>query len=151
MSKSYFEGENNLNKKFNLSAGSATEDQLFMTIRGISQVSTGPILMSQLESRLKHKDIVWRKLKSVNKKDLTYKNMPAVEHSFIIEGGTSYKFITEKAFPHKLLSWQANYNGMIEKAEWIKTKKMKYWGLNGMGDLSKLKDLGLSPRPARTP
>ncbi len=149
--KSYFEQENNRNQTYKLSEGSITEDQLFLIVRGIGKEASGKILMSQVESKLSHRDMTWRKITSNERKETKHKGVLATQQTIKIQGGVTYKFVTEKLPPHRILSWQADYKGMSEKGELIKSKKLKYWEMSGPKDVPRLKELGLNPRPPRTP
>lgn len=150
-SKSYFEGENNINKSFKLSEGSFTEDQIFMAVREMSVAKEGPILMSQFESRMNHKDMSWRKLKSIHKKTVAQKGVSTLQYEFKIDNGVTYNIVTQAEFPYRIIRWKATYDGLIEEGELVKTKKLKYWELKKPKDISKLKEIGLKPRTLRTP
>lgn len=64
-----------------------------------------------------------------------------------IANGLTKDFYVERQSPHRILRWEFS-NG--EKAQLIKSARMKYWEWNKKGGEAALKELGLIPRPLRT-
>ena len=54
----------------------------------------------------------------------------------------------ERAAPHRIVKWESAAG---ERAELLKSDRMKYWQMNGEGYESALSRIGLTRRPARTP
>ena len=62
--------------------------------------------------------------------------------------GVERKFTVEKAAPHRILRWETSAG---ERAELLKSTRLKYWQLNKEGGEAALAQLGLHRRPPRTP
>ncbi len=57
-------------------------------------------------------------------------------------------FYVEKASPHRIVKWESSTG---ERAELLKSDRMKYWQMNAEGYESALSRIGLARRPPRTP
>ncbi|MDP3938991.1 MAG: hypothetical protein Q8R92_12775, partial [Deltaproteobacteria bacterium] len=65
-----------------------------------------------------------------------------------LETGRKWTFYVEQGGEHRILRWETNDG---ERADLIATDRLKYWEMNAASFVSSLKDLGLAPRPPRTP
>jgi len=61
---------------------------------------------------------------------------------------TKWTFYVEARPPHRLVRWTRS-NG--PKAELLGSARLPYWSLSTEGNQTMLEQLGLSPRPSRTP
>jgi hypothetical protein len=65
-----------------------------------------------------------------------------------LSGGPSWTIEVEKSGPHRILRWETS-DGV--RAELIGVARLEYWKMNRNGLEGALSQLGLKPRPPRTP
>ena len=68
-------------------------------------------------------------------------------YSIQVTGGPTRTITVERAEPRRILKWESSDG---ERAELLRSARLKYWQLNHPGNESYLKQLGLSPRPPKT-
>jgi len=149
-SHSYFDGEADQDKQLSYPDSGVTEDQLPLWARGMAAPALAPgekrevMLLPALQSvRHAHKPIAWKRA--------TLSRMPGGPTTEIYSAnveGFERKFTVEKAAPHRILRWETSAG---ERAELLKSTRLKYWQMNQEGGEAALEQLGLHRRPARTP
>lgn len=135
---SYFESEGDTKEKLKKAM---MEDELWTRIRINPQaLPTGQqeLIPSVIYSRLKHKPL------KAEKATLSLKeNGSEISYSISYNSGRSLKINFEKAFPHKILSWEEKYKdgwgpgaaALTTKATLMKSLNTDYWSRNGTRDL----------------
>jgi hypothetical protein len=156
---SYFDGEADGKDDLALPKDGVFEDALPILLRGLGmsylkpgETRTVPFLPSLLRARLEHHPLAWTHAKIARAAAETEIAVPAGKFSadtwtVAIEGGPTLTFQFDAAAPHALLRWAADTG---EEAVLLKTTRLTYWKLNGVGDEKYIKELGLAP-PAIPP
>ncbi|MEO8131214.1 MAG: hypothetical protein ABJF23_28980 [Bryobacteraceae bacterium] len=149
-SHSYFDGEGDQDKQLSYPEGGVTEDQLPLWARGMAApvLAVGEkrevMLLPALQSvRHAHKPIEW--------KQATLSRTAGSGDTEIYSAkfeGFERKFTVEKAAPHRILRWETSAG---ERAELLKSARLKYWQMHNEGGEAALAQLGLHRRAARTP
>jgi hypothetical protein len=159
-SHSYFDREADQRQSIAYPAGGVTGDALLLWARGLASPALAPggravvpFLRSLQDVRLGHVPLAWGKAVLARADQPQRVTVPAGAfdaqvRTVAIQGGRTWTFFAEQAAPHRLLKWQASDG---HQGELIASKRMKYWQMNRNGFEKALKDLGLKPRPARTP
>lgn len=155
---SYFDGEADRQTEFDLPEGAVSEDALWHWARGFGQPLMEPgdtaevaLLPSVQRLHHEHKPLEWTKAK-LTRGDRTQILVPAgkfdVEVVVVeIEGGPTRTFYVETSLPRRIVRWETS---MGERAEMVASQRIKYWEMQGPSAAS-LRELGLQPRPPRTP
>ncbi|HBP16793.1 MAG TPA: hypothetical protein DEA08_03230 [Planctomycetes bacterium] len=155
---SYFQSEGNRARKVKGEPGGLSEDALFLWARGLAAPALEPgqrrqvkLFSSLQEARLAHRAAGWVDA------TLSRAAQPAsVEvgagtfEADVFEAklpGRSWTFWVERSGARRLLRWK---NGR-ETGSLLKSVRMPYWSLSGRGNERLLEQLGLKPRPPRTP
>ena len=161
---SYFDSEADQDRRLDYPADGVAEDVLPFWARGMAAPVLRPgesrtvrLLRSLERARLGHRPVAWQQaelMRSVQPQTVT---IPAGTfetdvYTVAVEppdaGLRSVTFYVEQAWPRRLVKWETT-EGF--RAELLASTRLKYWQMNGPGFESALKELGLSPRPARTP
>lgn len=147
---SYFDGEADQDKQLSYPVDGVSEDQLPLWARGMAAPALSPgekrdvMLLPSLQSaRHAHQLLAW--------KHATLSRNSAGNATEIYSAkfeGFERKFTVEKAAPHRILRWETSDG---ERAELLKSTRLKYWQMNKEGGEAALALLGLHRRPARTP
>ena len=168
-SHSYFEGEADQEFSVDYPAGAIAEDALLHWARGLAapklkpgETRKVPALRSLLYSRLRHVPPALDEAILSRGSDPRMVQVPA--GSFEVEvltaevrrdlgAGdkplvTKWTFYVETAYPHRLVEWETD-DGL--SASLVASERLAYWKMSGPGGESHLKDIGLTPRPPRTP
>ncbi len=176
-SHSYFEGEADQDLKLQYPAGGFAEDALLLWARGLAgpRLEAGgsidvPLLRESAYARLRHVPLAWDAAHLARSKTTETVDVPV--GAFVVDvytatvrsaptqrtypvGGRAvpeqtrtWTFYVEAAPPHRVVKWQRS-DGI--KAELLGAKRLPYWSLNANGREALLKEIGLQPRPARTP
>lgn len=147
---SYFDGEADQDKQLNYPADAVTEDQLPLWARGMAAPALSPgekrevmILPSLQNARHAHQPLAWKRatLSRTSTSGATEIYAANIE-------GVERKFTVEKAEPHRILHWESSAG---ERADLLKSTRLKYWQMNKEGGEAALEQLGLHRRPPRTP
>jgi hypothetical protein len=159
---SYFEDESSattLNRK----EGGIVEDNLFILLRGLrgdflgpGETRSAPFLAGAFYRRLAHRETAWgtvnvERLRDVQTVDVPAGRFAAIRYVLRTGDGRRGQFDVESAYPHRIVrwSWSPDENGSSiprwpsETGELTGTARLKYWELNGNGNESYLKELGL--------
>jgi hypothetical protein len=175
-SRSYFEGEADTDQTLKAPPAGFAEDAFFLWARklagpqpGAGETITVPILRSSAVSRLQHVPVAYDVAKlsiepqgpTVSHEQLgdvkTYTATAVVRREAttqlftgraVAERTDTYIFTVEADAPHRVLRMQRS-DGL--DLTLVQAARLPYWQLNGPGAIEKLGELGLSPRPARTP
>lgn len=158
MRHSYFDGEGDQQTQLDYPAGGVSADSLLHWARGMAEPSLKPgeskdvdLLASLQSNRDKHVAIGWSKAKLSRSSGVQKVTVPAgtfeVEVFEATAGGEKRTYFVEKAAPRRIVKWEYS-NG--EKAEMLRSVRLKYWELNKPGGEAELKKLLLSARPPRT-
>jgi hypothetical protein len=148
---SYFEDESGA---FDLGhpTGGVSEDNLFILLRGLRGEYLAPgksrsvdYLPGVFHSRVSHQPLEWTKARISRSQDTRTVTVPAGEYettvyTIDIDGGRSGIFHVEAAYPHRIVKWSLTPDS---KGELTGSKRLAYWRLNGEGEESRLKDIGL--------
>jgi len=159
VSHSYFDGEADQSTTLPAKGGLA-EDALLVWARGLADpvlapgaTAEVPLLRSLERARLEHVGVDWDPATLTRSKKIERVIVPA--GTFEVEtlavsmaAERTWTFLVERAAPHRVVRFVRS-DGM--KAELIASKRIPYWTLNGPGRESTLRELGLTPRPPRTP
>ena len=152
-SHSYFDGEGDRKMTFPTQSNDHFGDGLFLWARGfalpVSQSGNTPggrLFSSALDARFLHFTPFFQSAKFDGELGADEKR------TVRLADGQIYNFAVEKQFPYLLKSWSIEGGkGVKFSGKRIKTARLPYWQLNGLKGIEKLKELGLSPRPQRTP
>lgn len=159
-SHSYFDGEADQQTSYALPDGGVTEDAVLLWARELAgpflapgTSATRPLFTAAKQVRTRHRDPEWTDVTFHRAAEVTSITVPAgsfdVEERWILrDGREQWRVWTEAAAPHRIVKW-TNVHG--QTAELVASARLPYWELNGPGGLDRLRDLGLEPRPARTP
>lgn len=172
---SYFEGEADVDEKIAHPSGAFAEDALLLWARGLAGPKlekggtiTVPMLRESAYARLKHVPVEWDSAELTRGKATKRVAVPAGEFEVevftckvsskattrLYGGGAvpastrTWTIHVEAVPPHRIIAWQRD-DGL--KAELLGSKRLPYWSLNGNGRESMLSEIGLKPRPPRTP
>ena len=159
-SHSYFDKEADQRTTLPYPEHGLSEDGLFLWARGFAgpvlapgQSLRIPLLRSLAESRLRHVSLAWQNGTVSLDSSLETISVPGGTFSArrlqaAVDGGHRWTFYVDDSFPHRIVKWTRSdgYSG-----ELLKSKRMKYWAMNAERFSKSVKDLGLTPRPARTP
>lgn len=156
---SYFDGEADSSSKLAYPKESLAEDAFLLWARGMAAPVLAPgesrevaYLPSLQDTRHKHHPLEWTRAtlsRSHAPSRITVPGGTFEVESFTakIAGGLTRTAYVEKASPHRIVKWESSEG---ERAELLRSSRLKYWQLNGLGKESMLKELGLAPRPRRT-
>ena len=176
-SHSYFDGEADQRQTLPYPPDGLSEDSLPIWARGMAAPLLGPgesregMLLRSLErSRLSHLPPEWRKAVLKREEGLRRISVPAGEFQVEVRTvtaaagrttrdyppsltevelpPTTWTFYVEAAPPHRLVRWTRSDEF---EAELLGSTRLPYWSLSGEGNQKLLEQLGLSPRPPRTP
>jgi hypothetical protein len=151
---SYFDGEADGKDELALPKDGVFEDALPILLRGLGvpylkpgETRTVPFLPSLLRARLEHHPLAWARARITRaaRADAIV-TIPAGKFvadtwTVAIEGGPTLTLQFAAAVPHALLRWAADTG---EEAVMLKSTRLSYWKLNGVGDEKYLKELGLA-------
>lgn len=158
-SHSYFDGEADQQLEMPLARDAMAEDALLLIARGFAKPALAPgesklVRMMTALGTLKGKEgpvqFVGVKLsRSARPVKVTVPAGTFEADLWTIDMGMAYKreVWVERGGEGRILKWQASSG---EKAELIRSARMKYWELNSPAGVAELSKLGLKPRPART-
>lgn len=161
---SYFEGEAEEARSFDVSGPVLAEDALFLWARGLAAPAVGPggeteaaLYRSAAVVRLGHvpQAVDSATLGRAADTETIDSAIGAVEvrqaSVRVSRRGApdaDYTFWVEEAAPHRVLRWERN-DGYT--AELVGVDRMPYWSMNGPAGREALGRMGLQPRPALTP
>lgn len=164
-SHSYFDGEADRALGLPLPQGGLAEDALLLWARGFAGPSLAPgeeaavtILGSLRLARLSHRPLGLLSARLRHSAEREQVQVPA--GSFQVERFTAtlenhrvWSFDVEVAAPRRIVRWNRREEGgeVGEAAELLAGARLKYWEMNGPGFEAQLRQLGLAPRPRRTP
>jgi hypothetical protein len=158
-SHSYFDGEADQNLEQPLPKDAIAEDALLLIARGFAKPALAPgetkmVRMMTALGTLKGSEgpvqFVGVKLsRSTKPVKVTVPAGTFDADLWTIDMGMAYKreVWVERGGENRIVKWQASSG---EKAELIRSARMKYWELNSPAGLGELSKLGLKPRPPRT-
>lgn len=157
---SYFENEADVTTKLSYPADGVSEDVLFLWARGLAgptvepgESITAPLLLSLQQARLDHRELTWRTA-TFNRTNRTRSlTVPAGTFetqrlTVSLDGEPLWEFDVQVSPPQHLIQWR-HRNG--ETGRLLKGQRLKYWTMNNSGSEQALEQIGLSPRPPRTP
>lgn len=171
-SHSYFSGEADTTATLESPADGIAEDALFLWARGMAApllqpeaVRTVRALRSLETVRLLHQPAGWGDTTLVGASSPRTITVPAGEfevdvfsvltrpigrqHTMPKDSVVgSWRFYVERKPPHRIIKWTAA-DGRV--AELTGSTRLPYWELHGPGQERYLQELGLTPRPPRTP
>jgi len=176
-SHSYFDGEADERATFDWPGDGVSEDALLLWARGLaspvlrSGESRRVRILSSLEvSRLTHTAPTWEDASVSRSADASSLEVPAGRFEVIrldvaIEPtslartyppgaaptkpiGRHWTFWVEAAAPHRIVRWERD-DGV--RADLLGSQRMAYWEMNAPEFERRLSELGLEPRPPRTP
>lgn len=159
-SHSYFDGEADQNGDLVRPTGGLAEDGLYLWARGLAAPALEPggsarvpLLLSLQRARLSHRELDWGQATLSRDAGVEETSVPAgtftVEtYRAKIDGGPTWVFHVEREAPRRLIRWSTSDG---EQAELVATDRLPYWQLHRNRDLGLLENIGLKPRPARTP
>ena len=157
---SYFDGEADQQRRLTKPADGFSEDVMFHWARGLAVPVLGPgesidvpFLPSLQTARLEHRPVEWTRASLARADTPRAVTVPAGTfdaevYTASIQNGRTWTFYVETETPHRILRWETSDG---QKAELIASERVAYWRHNGAGGESKLRELGLTPRPPRTP
>ncbi|RMG16808.1 MAG: hypothetical protein D6731_05325 [Planctomycetota bacterium] len=157
---SYFDGEADRAGGFPWPAGGLSEDVLWHWARGFAGPVLRPgeekrvsLLTSLQGARLRHVPLAWAPARLARGEGVLRREVPAgifevTECTAQAEGGRTWRFYVERAVPRRIVEWSLEG---VERARLLGSQRMAYWKWNGPGGEKRLRALGLTPRPPRTP
>lgn len=157
---SYFDGEADQRQDLEYPQEGVAEDLLLLWARGMAspvlapgQSWTGPLLRSLQFSRDRHTPPPWTRATLARAAAPRQIRVPAGEfeaEAFTanLTDGPSWTIEVEAAWPRRILRWETSAG---QRAELVGAARLEYWKMNGKGFESALSQLGLKPRPPRTP
>ncbi len=177
VSHSYFDGEADASTTLPSRPDGLAEDALLVWARGLAapvldpgKTAEVPLLRSLERARLGHVPVAWDRATLSRSTAPRRTVVPAgtfevdeltvaiaaleeprtypPSHPKASAAKRTWTFLVERAAPHRIVRFGRD-DGM--KAELVASKRMPYWTLNGPGLESALAELGLKPRPPRTP
>ena len=158
---SYFDGEADAEQSLRVDGPTFAEDSLPIWARGLAWplVAAGErvrvsMLRSAKRMRLAHREA--ERIDVVLARETTTTKLLVQDEEISAriatvqrpDGEVLARYWIEEAAPQRLLRWELP-NG--ESAQLIRSTRLAYWQLNGPGGERHLEQLGLSPRPLRTP
>ncbi len=158
-SHSYFEGEADIADKIAYPMDGIAEDMLWLWARGLAEPKLEPgesakvaLLPAFQRGEVRHTEVEWRPATLSRGSSSEQVEVPAgafeVERwTLSADDGFSRTFLVEAAAPHRIVSWETSEG---EKAQLIKSERMKYWEMNSPEHDGAVERLGLTKRPART-
>jgi hypothetical protein len=156
-SHSYFDGEADEVRDLPRPADGVVEDELPVLLRSYAgrgdylQAGKGlrvPYLGSLLRARLLHQPLSWgraalSRAAAPVEVEVPAGRLRAIVYTVAVEGGETGTYWFEAAAPHRLLKWR--WSGG-EEGVMLGSARLPYWQLNGAGQESYLKQLGLSEK-----
>ena len=160
-SHSYFDGEADRSQSLRLDGPSIAEDSLPIWARGLAWPLVAPgesvrvsMLRSAKHMRLSHRepefvDVILKREAEPTRLRLG-DGEQAAQLSIVTttEGVVLARYWTELKTPQRILRWELASG---ESALLIQSTRLAYWNLNAPGGERHLQELGLTPRPLRTP
>lgn len=172
---SYFEGEGDQKDELPNAKDGFAEDALLLWARGLAgpelapgEERTVPLLRSLATTRLAHVALAWDS--AVLKREKAFVARATSAGSFDCEAfvatitraddgvkprfgkplpkTTRWTFLVDRGEPRRVVHFE-NDQGL--SADLVASARLKYWELNKPGGEASLEQLGLKPRPARTP
>lgn len=157
---SYFDGEADQEDTLEYPTDGISEDTLVFWARGMAgpalrpgESVKRPLLRSLEHARLAHQPLEWHSATLSRDTSPRTVTVPAGEfrtdvYRAIITKGDSAVFYVERTAPHRIVRWET-MDG--HRADLVGSKRLKYWEMNGARFADAVRELGLTPRPARTP
>lgn len=157
---SYFDGEADHQDALEYPAEGIAEDALMLWARGLAwpalrpgESREVPLLRSAIVARLAHVPCVWQRAQLSRSGSVQQLTVPAGTFSVevwsaSVENERAWAFYVEQQPPHRIVQWERSDG---QSAVLVKAERLKYWEMNGPSFVSGLGQLGLQPRPARTP
>jgi len=159
MLHSYFDGEGDEQRDLPAPRTGISEDELLFWARGMAEPRLEPgqtrslaFLPSLKRSRFQHEALGWREVRLARAVTRETVEVPGgvfetdVFQAHLPDGLTRI-FYVETVAPHRVVKWTGSDG---EQAELLKSMRAQYWRMNGPQAAESLRDLGLTPRPART-
>lgn len=159
-SHSYFDTEADSTASLEMPSDVLSEDALLAWARGFSapllaagDSAEAPLLGSLRQSRLLHQPLVvsrahFRRAAAPESVTVPAGQFNADVYTVSIEHSRTWTFWVEPAEPHRVLMWACSDG---ERARLLASDRLAYWKLNAPGGEQYLRNLGLIPRPPRTP
>jgi len=155
---SYFQSEGNRTRQLAGDPAGLSEDSLYLWARGLAAPALQPgqrrkvkLFGSLQEARLAHRSAGWVEATLSRAAKPAALEVPAGSFSADVFQaklpGRSWTFWVERDGARRLLRWKNER----ETGSLLKSVRMPYWNLSGQGNERLLKQLGLKPRPQRTP
>jgi hypothetical protein len=157
---SYFDTEADSSASLEMPSDVLSEDALLTWARGFASPllapgdsADAPLLGSLRQSRLLHQPLLVSRARFKRAATTESVVVPAGKfnadvYTVAVSGGRTWTFWIEPAEPHRVLMWSCSDG---ERARLLASERLAYWKLNAPGGEQYLKDLGLTPRPPRTP
>lgn len=148
---SYFEDESG-DFVLDRPKGGVAEDNLFIMLRGLRGDYLAPggtkkvdYLPGVFFARLSHRPLEWTRATISRANENRSVTVPAgtfdaMVYTVDIDGGRRGEFYVESAYPHRIVKWSLAPD---LEGELAGTKRLAYWSLNGEGQESYLKEIGL--------
>ncbi|MCS6951833.1 MAG: hypothetical protein RMK57_02030 [Bryobacterales bacterium] len=157
---SYFDGEADQRRDLQYPQGGIAEDLLLLWARGMAapvlapgQSWTAPLLRSLQFSRDRHVAPPWvratlGRAAAPHRIQVPAGEFEAEAFTARVTDGLSWRIDVERSWPHRILRWETSSG---ERAELLGAARLEYWKMNEKGFERALSQLGLKPRPPRTP
>jgi hypothetical protein len=149
---SYFDGEADHQGALPMQTGGVLEESLPILVRGLrgdwlapGESRTVPFLPSLTRARLRHKPPAWgeavvRRSQGRARVSTALGSIDTDTWTIEEKGGETITFVVEAAAPRRIVSWKSSSG---ESATLTGSARLPYWELNGNGNESYLKQLGL--------
>ncbi len=157
---SYFGSEGDRKNTLARTGSIGSEDALLLWARGLAAPflengasAEAQMIDSLLVARFRHRPAAIRKASYAFRTRQETITVPGgtfdTDVSTVsIAGDRTWTIFTERSAPYRVIRWSRPEG---ESASLIKSARLPYWKLNGPGGEKELAQIGLTPRPSRTP
>ena len=162
---SYFHGEADAAATIDWPRDGVAEDTLLVWARGLAapllqpgEERSVPLLRSLEVSRMEHHPLRWEPAMLSRASRTERIEVPAGQFEVVRyeariaapggEAGRHWTFWVEVPPPQRVVVWERELGA---RAELVASRRLPYWKLNGTDGVRHLAELGLEPRPRRTP